>query len=365
MKAKKLAGIRLINYINDGVTWQTHKDLILDFWIMNKCHDYGFNPIQFNGMSRVVELPTQAQQAYTDWFGKYDFQNEDKDWIEFVDGTLNLFYHTNDPQEEADNEWYIDMMQSELEARSICETQVYHGLPNINAFWKVDTNSKTEEVGGRRNGYIYTNKLSEINPADTKGYYWGVVFQCPETVSLGFSDNGVAKRKCINWAANTEHMTLVRINADGRLKIVPIHVEGKSWKADRWIPEGNVAQQAMAPSALHKYINENFDSLFGIWDRIDAAVKNVREETNARITALNTMNDEEIKVSKVIGDIDKFIKDGNVSEQRREYNETVRKAIMKKIKTRDKETRKEVRDIVKAEKRKENAKHAKFRMFNG
>ena len=30
MKARKIAGIRLINYINDGITWKSHKDIILD-----------------------------------------------------------------------------------------------------------------------------------------------------------------------------------------------------------------------------------------------------------------------------------------------------------------------------------------------
>lgn len=360
MKAKKLAGIRLINYINDGITWKAHKDIILDFWIMNKCKEYGYSPLQFEGMFRVVELPTEAQKKYADWFSKYDFQNEDPEWLTFVDGALNLFYHTKDPIQEDDKEWYIDMMQSEAEARSICEEQVYHGLPNINTFWKVDTNSKTEEVGGRRNGYIYTIKLNQLEPKDTKGFYWGVIFQCAETVSLGYSDHGVNKRKCINWAANAEHMTLVRINADGRLKIVPVHVEGKSWKADRWVPEGSVVQTPMAPHGVYDYIKTNFDSLYGVWDRIDAAVKTVREETNARITALNVFNDEEVKVGKVIGNVNKFIKEGNVSEKRREYNETIRKALMKKIKTRDKEAKKEVRDIVKAEKRKEAAKHARF-----
>lgn len=362
MKAKKLAGIRLINYINAGITWDTHKDIILDFWIMNKCKDYGYHPADFDRMYRVIQLPTAAQQKYAEWFGKFDFQCEDPDWINFVNGTLNLFYHTSDPREEAEDEWYIEMMQSEVDARTICETQVYHGLPNINTFWKVDTNSKTEEVGGRRNGYIYTSRLCDLKPSDTNTYYWGVIFQCPETVSLAYSDHGVTKRKCINWAANAEHMTLVQINADGRLKIVPVFVEGKTWKADRYVPEGNVVQAPMAPHAVYQYLKQNFSSLYGVWDRIDAAVKISRENMTARINALNTMNDEEVKVSKVIGNVDKFIKEGNVNEKRREYNKEIRKALLSKIKTREKEAKKEVRDIVKAEKRKEAAQHAKFHM---
>jgi len=360
MKAKKVAGIRLINYINAGITWDSHKDIILDFWIMNKCRESGFAPHDFDGKSRVIDLPTEAQKKYAMWFAKYDFQNEDPVWIDFVNGTLNLFYHTKDPREEKDGEWYIELMQSELDARTICETQVYHGLPNLNTFWKVDTNSKTEEVGGRRNGYIYTVKLKELNPLDTKNYYWGVVFQCNETVSLGYNDHGVSKRKCINWAANAEHMTLVQVNADGRLKIIPVHVEGKAWKGDRWIPEGTINQNPMSPSALCSYIESNFDSMYGVWDRIDDVVKTARENTTARINALNTFNDEEIKVSRVIGNVDKFIKNGNVTPERLEYNKEVRKALLKKIRNREKEANEQVRDIVKAEKRKEAAKHAKF-----
>ena len=89
MKAKKLAGIRLINYINGGITWDTHKDIILDFWIMNKCRNDGFNPHDFDKYSRVIQLPTAAQKKYAEWFGKFDFQCEDEDWINFVNGTLN------------------------------------------------------------------------------------------------------------------------------------------------------------------------------------------------------------------------------------------------------------------------------------
>jgi polyhydroxyalkanoate synthesis regulator phasin len=57
---------------------------------------------------------------------------------------------------------------------------------------------------------------------------------------------------------------------------------------------------------------------------------------------------------------DKFIKNGNVTPERLEYNKEVRKALLKKIRNREKEANEQVRDIVKAEKRKEAAKHAKF-----
>lgn len=354
MKARKIAGIRLINYINDGITWKSHKDVILDFWIMKKCQECGYTPYQFRNMFHVVQLPTEAQEKYEQWFNQYDFQNDtDKDWLDFVNGTLNLFYHTDNPRQEDDNCWYIDMMQSEVEARKIVSEQVYHGEPNLDAFWKISTTSKSEEVGGRRNGYIYVSKLGEVTPKDTDGYYWGVVFQCPETVSLGFNDNGTNRRKCICWAANAEHMTLVQIGADGRFRIVPVFVEGKAWKADRWIPEGQVNQAPMSSQALLKYVTGKFDSLYGVWDSIDAKVKNVREQSTARLTALNTMNDEEVKVGRVIGDLQKFVREGNVSDEKREYNKEVRKAVLKKLRVREKEARKVARDIAKAERRKD------------
>ena len=361
MKARKIAGIRLFNYINDGITWKSHKDIILDFWIMKKCGECGYTPYQFRNMFRVVELPTEAQEKYEEWFNKYDFQNDtDKDWLEFVNGTLNLFYHTNNPIQEDDACWYIDMMQSEVEARQIVTEQVYHGAPNLNAFWKISTDSKSEEVGGRRNGYIYVSKLGEVKPKDTTGYYWGVVFQCPETVSLGFDDNGVNRRKCIAWAANAEHMTLVQIGADGRFKIVPVYVEGKAWKADRHIPEGNVNQSPMSAQGLLKYITDDYASLYGVWDKIDTKVKHIREQSTARLTALNTLNDEEIKVCRIIGDIDKFVREGNVSDERREYNKEVRKSVLKKLRIREKESERLARDVAKAERREDQRRRSKI-----
>jgi hypothetical protein len=357
MKAKKLSGIRLINYITDGLNWKDHKDIILDFWIKNECQKYNYSPKQFINMYLVEQLPNEAQQKYEDWFKEYDFQNErDINWIEFVNGTLNLFYHTKDPQEESVDEWYINMMKSEVEARDIAETQTYHGSPNINAFWKIDTNSKPEEVGGRRNGYMYTLQLKDISANDTRGFYWAIVFQCPETVSLGYDDSGTYKRKCINWAADAKHMTLLRITADGRFKIEPIYVEGKVWKSSRHIPEGNITNQPLTASALFKYLNVNFNSMYGVWDKIDEKVKNLRENTNERKNALNTFNDEEIKVGKLISNIDLFIKEGNVSDARREYNKAVRQAIKNKIRQRDKELKKKIRDVEKEETRKVNNK---------
>lgn len=361
MKARKIAGIRLINYIQDGITWKSHKDVILDFWIAHKCGEFGYSPFQFRNMSRVVQLPTAAQQKYEQWFNSYDFQNDtDKDWLEFVNGTLNLFYHTGEPVLEPDETWFIDLMQSEVESREIVTTQTYHGAPNLNAFWKIETNSKPEEVGGRRNGYMYVSKLADLSPSDTNGYYWGVVFQCPETVSLAFDDGGTKRRKCICWSANAKHMTLVRIGGDGRLMIVPVFVEGKTWKADRWIPEGRVDQKPMSGTGILNYITQSYHALYGVWDDIDEKVKNVREQSTARLTAVNVMNDEEVKLSKVIGNLDKFVREGNVSETRRQYNKSVRENLMKRLREKDKEIRAQVREIAKNEKKKADREHDKI-----
>ena len=142
--------------------------------------------------------------------------------------------------------------------------------------------------------------------------------------------------------------------------IVPVFVEGKTWKADRWIPEGSINQKPMSSAGLLNYINQNFHRLYGIWDQIDDKVKNIREQSTARLTAVNVMNDEEIKLSRVIGNIDKFVREGNVPDERREYNKEVRQNLMKRLRERDKEARAQVREIAKAEKRKDKNERAKI-----
>jgi hypothetical protein len=72
------------------------------------------------------------------------------------------------------------------------------------------------------------------------------------------------------------------------------------------------------------------------------------------------MNDEEIKLSRVIGNLDKFVREGNVPDERREYNKEVRQNLMKRLRERDKEVRAQVREIAKAEKRKDKNERAKI-----
>ena len=353
MKAVKLAGIRLINYINDSINWKDHKDIVLDFWVSFKCSESSYSSSQFDGMYTVESLPTEVQKIYENWFKDFDFQTEeDKDWLEFVNGTLNIFYHTKDPTEMKEATWYIDLMQSEIKAREIVEEQLYHGNPNINAFWKIETNSKPEEVGGRRNGYIFSQPLEKISANDTKGHYWAVVYQCPETVKLTYMDKDEPKSKCINWAANCKHMTLIQITSDGRFVLVPVFIKGKVWKGDRMVPSGEVIQNPLMAVGLLSYIKENFYNMYGIWDEVDEEVKDTRESSNQRKNAVNTMNDEEIKLSEVIDDTELFIDEGNVSPKRRDENKRIRQAVRDKNKLREREIKKKIRAL---EKEKRNA----------
>jgi hypothetical protein len=80
------------------------------------------------------------------------------------------------------------------------------------------------------------------------------------------------------------------------------------------------------------------------------------------LTALNTLNDEEVKVGRVIGDLDKFVREGNVSDAKREYNKEVRKAVLKKLRIREKEARKVANDVAKAERRKDKRERSKLNM---
>jgi hypothetical protein len=190
MKAVKLAGIRLVNYIIDGINWKDHRDIVLDFWVSYKCREFGYVPKQFFNMFTVEELPTEAQGQYEQWFNGYNFQStDDKDWIDFVNGTLNVFYHTKDPIMLGEDEWYVDLMKSEIEAREIAEAQLYHGNPNINSFWKLDTNSKPEEVR-----FWISNKY--IKPTDVKmygnnHYIFEVEFKGKKEYVVGYFSSGL------------------------------------------------------------------------------------------------------------------------------------------------------------------------------
>jgi len=103
--------------------------------------------------------------------------------------------------------------------------------------------------------------------------------------------------------------------------------------------------------------------MYGIWDKIDQTEKDLNRDTNARKNAANTMNDEEVKIGKVIRDIDKFIIDGNVSPERREHNKAVRLAIREKNKLREKEIKKKIREMEKEEGKKDRRERNKLNPF--
>lgn len=362
MKSKKLAGIRLFNYLNDGINWKDHKDIILDYWIKNIAPQYNRSPDKLQGFVTVESLPTAVQKEYEDWFKKFDFQtSKDQKWIDFVNGTLNIFYHTKGYRQEPKDIWYIDLMKSEVKARNIVESQVYHGNPNLNSFMKIETNSKPEEVGGRRNGYIYARKLASIRPRDTQGYYWGVIFTCDETVSIKYDSNGHPEERSICWAANPEHITLVKITADGLMVIVPCEVKKKLWMDRRVVPEGMITKTPMNGARLAQYLKKNFNVMYGIFDNIKKRVDEARVNATARKNALCTMSDEEIMVGEVLGmNPEDFVENGHVSPKRLEYNRAVRRSIHHANVKHRQEVNAKMRAIEKEERRKSKEKAAHF-----
>jgi hypothetical protein len=364
MKSVKIAGIRLINYIEDSINWKDHKDLVLDFWVQFKCSESGYRTKQFKNMYYVNELPTDAQERYEEWFNEYDFMNDDKEWLAFIDGTLNIFYRTSDPTLLDDETWYVLLMKSETRARDICEQQLFHGNPNIDSFWQIDTNSKYEEVGGRRNGYLFTSELKNVNQQDTRGFYWAVAFQCIESVKLHYVDGKDTRSKCINWAADCDHMTLLKVTPSGRFVVDPVFVEGKAWRDDRTIPDGKAPQKAYTGYALNEYFKTNFYEMYGRWDEIDEAKKYVREASNQRLNAMNTMNDEEVKVSEVLEmPVTEFIATGNVSKERRERNKASRQAIKERNQLREREIKKKMRELDKASNKSDRKERNKLNPF--
>ena len=364
MKSQKIAGIRLINYITDGVNWKDHKDIVLDFWIVHKSNEFGYSPNQLKNMFYVTELPTEVQDIYEKWFGGYDFNNsEDKNWIEFVNGTLNVFYHTSDPTILPDDTWFVILMKSELKAREIAEDQLFHGNPNVNTFWKIDTNSKSEEVAGRRNGYLFANQLDATSNGDTRGFYWAVAYQCPESVKLFYNDGDERKSRCINWAADCKNMTLMKITTSGRFVVIPVEVEGKSWKPDKLIPaKKDVRSKAFTGHALTQYMHRYYQEMYGIWEDLEEKIKAEREAINQRKNAMNTMNDEEVDVGRLVP-VEEFILDGNVPLERRDKNKEIRKRIIQRNQMRERQVRKKMREIEKTRGKKDRRDRNRLNPF--
>jgi hypothetical protein len=158
-------------------------------------------------------------------------------------------------------------------------------------------------------------------------------------------------------------MTLLRIASDGRFIIEPVFVEGKAWKGDRTIPNGEIITTPLTGDALSKYLRQNFKQMYGIWDEIDAEIKEDREAINQRKNAVNTFNDEEVKISKILDDVKEFVDEGNVSDFRRNRNKMVRQAIRDKNKLREREIKKKIRELEKQKNKESVRKSDKINPF--
>ena len=105
-------------------------------------------------------------------------------------------------------------------------------------------------------------------------------------------------------------MTLLKITGDGRFKVEQVYVEGKVWRSDRNVPHSDIPSQPLSGHALAKHFKEHFHDMYGVWDEIDDQIKEDNESSNQRKNAVNTMSDEEVKISKVLDkSVDEFITD--------------------------------------------------------
>ena len=103
--------------------------------------------------------------------------------------------------------------------------------------------------------------------------------------------------------------------------------------------------------------------MYGIWDEIDAEIKEDREAINQRKNAVNTFNDEEVKISKILDDVKEFVDEGNVSDFRRNRNKMVRQAIRDKNKLREREIKKKIRELEKQKNKESVRKSDKINPF--
>jgi hypothetical protein len=124
-----------------------------------------------------------------------------------------------------------------------------------------------------------------------------------------------------------------------------------------------VYPKSISRYALSKYLRQNFKQMYGIWDEIDAEIKEDREAINQRKNAVNTFNDEEVKISKILDDVKEFVDEGNVSDFRRNRNKMVRQAIRDKNKLREREIKKKIRELEKQKNKESVRKSDKINPF--
>ena len=326
MKAAKLIGERLIGYIEDGINWKDHKDIVLDYWINFEAKKQGVNSKILKNVFYVDELQEDHASKYEEWFKQFDFQSEEKTWIKFVDGALNIFYKTQNPTELEENTWFVYLTNADQKAKTVVEEQQFHGNPDINNFWKLSRSGKYEEIAGRDNGYLFTDRLEDLQKKHTKSFKWAILFQANASVELEYLDGQKYRKKCINWASHCENITLAKVSASGKLMLVPTVI----MKENRIIPDGKIKVTPMDGRALNSYLTKNYDSLFGNYINEQTAEKNYNSGRNARKNAINTLSDEQVPVNDVIFDIGKFIDDGNVDDDTRLKNKEQREYINKK-----------------------------------
>lgn len=357
MKAAKLIGERLVNYITDGVNWKDHKDIVLDYWMNYEARKDNINPRVLKGIYYVDELKEKHRDAYETWFKNFDFQSEDKRWIKFVDGTLNLFYKTSNPEELHAETWFVWLTNSELKAKEIVENQQFHGNPNINNFWQITQNGKYEEIAGRDNGYIFSDQLTNLSRKTAKNFVGGIIYQSPQSVELEYLDGKKTRKKCINWASHCENITLVKVSASGKLVLVPVVIANEN----RIIPDGKIKITPMDGTQMNNYLKNNYSSLFGEYNRDQELEKQENTGINARKNAINTMYDEEIEINKVVDNINEFVKDGNVDEETRLKNKERREEINKKKSERKRSIKRATRELDKQKAKDLKRKLEKFK----
>lgn len=361
MKARKVSGIRLLNYLNEGINLKDHGNILLAFWSKYKSQNTGFTYAQLNGFNTYESLPTRAKEAFESWVATYNFQNtDDAEWLKFVRGTLNIFYKTSDYQLMDMSTWYIYLFKSEMEAREIAETQVWVGDPHLEGFTVGDSMTLARPAPrgaaeNRRNGYIFANELKNMTSSALRGFFWAIIFQCDEPqVRISYMDGAEKKTRCIVWAASIVHSTLLKITPDQRLAIIPVKVPAKYHMQDRHMPDGLVTREPMTPTRLLAYVVRNYYTLYRVQNEIDLIIKDEQAAKNLRRNALATMNDEQIKVSRVIQNLDEFIERGNVPMATRLENKRNRQLRHKRNKMREREEAKLIRRLRKTKMQRHN-----------
>lgn len=324
MRAAKMSGERLRTYLEKGIDWKFHKDIVLEYWKRYVAIAEGIPENAIKDIVHANELQPQHFDAFKRWFDtkkkESNFQMEDSNWLNFIDGTLNIFYKTKDPELLDGEQWFIYPTNAEEKAKEWVENQAIRGNPNINTFWKINEYAKPEETSGKRNGFIYSIKLNTADKNELGKYNFGVIYQAEGSVSLKYQNGTKEDTKCISWAGDCTNIMMVKIYPSGRMLIYPV----VNTKELRTIPEGKVPTDALFGKQLVEYLKSRYQELFGNYESRKEEEKEEKASVNARKSAINTLSDEEVNITSSISNVKKFIEQGNVSDERRELNEQKR-----------------------------------------